>query len=550
MDSNGDRMELLVDPQRFKMRQRRSFSLAEKMKILDRMAKGQSATKIARDYNVNESTIRHMRKQEATIRLAANSMTSKVASGSKRNRNLQMSKMEACLTTWLDDLRAKRLPVWHSKIKSKALQLYDLIGKHELYEHVGFAASTGWFERFKKKYDLFELRPYEDRPPPSEVEFKTTMKSAIQDGHISLGQIFTVETSAFHWKLLPGIKSEERVTMLFSCDASGEFVTLPKLYGAKKETSSDSVFVDFDKAGSVTSEDVRNWFYKIFVPKAENHLKKSNLPDRAIVLLANDQNHPTDLEHYSFDVATIPPGCNPTCLPTAQGILVHFNAVYLKQLSLRMKDAVRSGETFEEAWNEYSFNDTTEVLKSTIANLDKKMMKNGWSYLLDTTKEDCSNDKILKETVSILHSLGLKNITLDELKNQITPRELSNEEIVDIFFKHQKELEELNHMHFVEPNDASKSIPEELDPIEKRMIVGEINHHLAALVSARKFFDLKDKNKVRSEAIAKRLKQVGIWMREMRNEISPPDLIDGIPMGIKIEPIEIEVEIESMDSDE
>ncbi|XP_029717685.2 jerky protein homolog-like [Aedes albopictus] len=546
-------MEVPVDPQRFKMRQRRSFSLAEKMKILDRLGQGQSATKIARDYNVNESTIRHMRKQEATIRLAAQSMTSKVALGSKRNRNLQMSKMEACLTTWLDDLRAKRLPVWHHKIKSKALQLYDLLGKHEVYEHIGFAASTGWFERFKKKYDLFELRPYEDRPPPTEIEFKTTMQSAIQEGHISLGQIFTVETSSFHWKCLPGVESEEKATVLFCCDASGNFVTLPKLYGPKasKESTADSVFVKCDIPESITSQDVRDWFYKIFVPKAESYLKKSNHPDRAIVLLANDQNHPTDLEHYSFDVATIPPGCNPTCLPTAQGILVHFNAVYLKQLSLKMKQAVQFGETFQDAWSEFSFEETTEVLKSTIANLDKRAITNGWSYLLDTPHEDFSNDAILQDTVAILHSIGLASVTVEALKAQITPRELTNEEVVQIFFKHQKELEGMNQMHFVsEPSEAACSSPKEMDPVEKRMLVSEINHHLAALVSARKFFDHKDKNKVRAEAIAKRLKQVGIWIREMRNEIYPTDPMDGIPLDVKVEPFEIELEVESLDSDE
>ncbi|XP_062536828.1 tigger transposable element-derived protein 1-like [Armigeres subalbatus] len=539
-------IEILLDPSLVKARQRRSFSLAEKMKILDRMAKGQSATKIARDYNVNESTIRHMRKQEATIRLAANSMTSKVASGSKRNRNLQMSKMEACLTTWLDDIRAKRLPVWHGKVKSKALQLYDLIGKHELFESVGFAASTGWFERFKRKYDLFELRPHEERPPPSEVEFKTTMKSALTDGHITPGQIFTVETSMFHWKLLPGVDTQEKAMMLFSCDASGNFFTPPILFRDKSEPATNSVYVKLEKPESITKQDLRDWFYDIFVSKAESFLKASNLPDRAIVLVANDPNHPTDLEHYSFDVATIPPGCNPTCLPTARGILLHFNAVYLKHLSLAMKEIVKKGIPFEEAWENFSIEDTTAILKSTVADLDKRALRNGWSYLLDTPKQDFSNDPILQETVSILQSIGVNDISVRDLREQITPRELTNEEVVEFFMKHQKELEESN---FGEPAEATHHELDELDPVERRMLFNEINQHLAALASARKFFEAKDKNKPRSEAISKRLKQVSIWMREMRTEITPTDPDDKIPMDIKIEPLEIEMEIEQLDSD-
>lgn len=538
----AESMEVLLDPSSVGSRHRRSFSLAEKMKIIDRMAQGQSATKIARDYNVNESTIRHMRKQEATIRLAANSMTSQVASGSKRNRNLQMSKMEACLTTWLDDIHAKRLPAWHSKIKTKALQLYDLIGKHELFESVVFAASTGWFERFKRKYDLFELRPHEDRPPPSEVEFKATMKSAIGEGHITTSQLFTVETSMFHWKLLPGMESQDKAMMILSFDASGKFITPPILYRQKEEPVDSSTYVKLAKPEFISKQDVRDWFYDIFVPMAEDFLKSSGLTDRAIVLLANDPNHPSDLEHYSFDVATVPPGCNSTCLPTARGILLHLNAVYLKQLSLALRDVVSRGHSLEEAWRRFSIEDTTTILKATLENLDKRALKNGWSYLLDSPRYDFSNDNILQEAATILQKIGLNNITMKQLREQITPRELSNEEIVEHYMKHQKEHESSNLGELAQDSHISAA---QLDPVERRMLVNEINQHLAALAAARKFFETKDKNKPRAEAISKRLKQVSIWMREMRAEITPTDTDDRIPLDIKIEPLEIVMEMES-----
>lgn len=489
-----------------------------------------------------------MRKQEATIRLAAQSMTSKIASGSKRNRNLQMSKMEACLNIWLDDLRAKRLPISHVKVKSKALNLYELIGKHELYEHIGFAASNGWFERFKRKYELYELRPQDDRAPSNEVGFKITTKSAMSEGNISDDQMFVVDNIVFNWKRLPGIEGDKKVTMLFCCNASGNFITPPVMYtNEASEPTSQSAFVQFDRPGSITTQNVRNWFYTFFVPKAEKYLKESNLSDRGILLLAYDQNHPKDLVHHSFDVNIFPADCNSSCLPTALGIITHFNAVYLKRLSLKLKDLVQSGKTFQEAWEHFSIDDATEILETMITQLDSRVLRNGWARLLNGEVEDHSNDTILQDTVSILHSIGLESVTFEALNNEIFPRELSNEEVVKIYFHHQKELEHSNLCTFGEAPSVDPLQPspkeEDMDPDLRSAMLIEINHHILALKNARKFFDEKDKNKARSEAIAKRLKQVDTWMRDMRNEIYPPDLVETDPIDIKVEPMEFSIEM-------
>lgn len=531
------------DP-RTRVRQRRSFSLAEKMKILDQLSKGLSATKIAKEYNVNESTIRHMRKQEATIRVAAHSMTSKIASGSKRNRNLQMSKMEACLNIWLDDVRAKRLPISHLKVKSKALKLYDLIGKQELYEHLMFAASNGWFERFKRKYELYELTPQDDRAPSSEVELRTTTKTAMSEGNISNDQIFVVDNIVFNWKHLSGLEGEHKATVLFCCNASGNFVTPPVLYSNEAvEPTSRSVFVQFEKSGSISTQNLRNWFYTFFVPKAEKYLNESNLSDRAILLLAYDPSHPKDLVHDSIDITIVPPECNSSCLPTVRGILAHFNAVYLKRMSLKLKDLVQSGKSFNEAWEGFSMDDATKILETIHTQLDSRALRNGWVRLLDNAEEEHSNDTIIKDTVNILHSIGFESVTTEALNNQIIPQELSDEEVLRIYYSQQYEL-----FPFGQPPHDQHSADDGMDPDLRNALYTEVNRHILALNNARKFFEAKDMNKVRAEAIAKRLKQVDTWMREMKNEIFPPDPVGSDPIDIKIEPVEFAVEM--IDSDE
>ncbi|KAL1388325.1 hypothetical protein pipiens_012622 [Culex pipiens pipiens] len=160
-------------------KRRRIMSLSEKFGIVNRLAAGEGSSRIARDHDVAESAVRRIGKQQATIRAAVETLGKKGAEAALKQRNLRLYKMESCLLVWLEDMRAKRLPVWSTKICAKAVQIYEAIGELGYEDSAEFLASFGWFTRFRKKYGLAEVRPHADRVPPIEVEFLASVKNMI-----------------------------------------------------------------------------------------------------------------------------------------------------------------------------------------------------------------------------------------------------------------------------------------------------------------------------------------------------------------------------------
>ncbi|XP_058817009.1 tigger transposable element-derived protein 1-like [Topomyia yanbarensis] len=528
-------------------RRRRAFTLTEKLRIVNLLATGMGPTAIAREYNVNESSIRHMRKQEAAIRANANSVTPTMAAGSLRTRALRFVKTEACLMVWFDDLRAKRLPVWYTKVRTKALQLFELVRQGGASaDEGGFYASNGWFERLKRKYQLLELRPHQDRAPPSEIEFKQSFLSMVEDRGFTRDQIFSVENTPFWWKQLPGLNGAEKSTLIFCSNASGDFVVKPILLNADFSQSVNPVessFLQQDRAGSITEQDLNSWFSDICVPEVQNYLRRKRLLVQAVLVLAHNHNFSPKLQNQAIDVVTLPADCNSSCLPAAQGILTHLRAVYMKQVCQKLTREVNSGKSLEESWNLFSITDGIVALERSIHFLHKSVLRNGWVNLLDTEPEQYFNAGIVSDIVNLLQKLGLSQMTQEDILEQITPRELTNEEILKIFHRLQEDQE--RESSIIPSSNVAEEIVEmreesveQIDPAERHALIGQIEEHLAALANAQHFFEGLDKNRMRARGITKRLQQVASLAMEMRHELMPEQ--NSLDIEIKEEVIELD----------
>jgi hypothetical protein len=138
-------------------RPRTSLTLEAKLDIIERLERGQTAASLGRLYNVNESSIRTIKKSAEKIRSSIAHSCSPAAKKSLRLRNPLLEKMEMMLVTWLEDQKEKKMTVNTTTIRAKALKLYK-----ELQQEDGgpsatepFLASKGWFEKFKKRQNLY-----------------------------------------------------------------------------------------------------------------------------------------------------------------------------------------------------------------------------------------------------------------------------------------------------------------------------------------------------------------------------------------------------------
>lgn len=165
-------------------RVKRILPLTLKVKILDRLVRGEGSSAVARDYGLNESTVRTMKKNEERIRAsaAANFLArsggincANIAQTSFYTRDSIIERMEESLNEWIEQQNLAKIPIDGSQIREKARQIYEFFklqdemndsdnsatpktastitnARRRQLSH--FVASKGWLAKFKSRYGL------------------------------------------------------------------------------------------------------------------------------------------------------------------------------------------------------------------------------------------------------------------------------------------------------------------------------------------------------------------------------------------------------------
>ena len=83
-------------------RQKKVMSLSDKVELLDRLSRGESAASVGRLYGVNKSTICYRRKNEKAIWKSVSAITALSTKVVTQVRDIHMERMEkACV--WMED---------------------------------------------------------------------------------------------------------------------------------------------------------------------------------------------------------------------------------------------------------------------------------------------------------------------------------------------------------------------------------------------------------------------------------------------------------------
>ncbi|XP_070607844.1 putative CENPB DNA-binding domain-containing protein 1 [Erythrolamprus reginae] len=140
---------------------RRILTIKEKIDILDMLKEGRSYADVGRQYGINESSVRTIRKDEKKIRQSSLMAFNKAAKRMVTPRNKRLMKMEAALSVWVQDCRKKSIALDTNTIRTKAQQLYNRLEDTEGGDAdegnaapATFTASKGWFEKFQRRYGL------------------------------------------------------------------------------------------------------------------------------------------------------------------------------------------------------------------------------------------------------------------------------------------------------------------------------------------------------------------------------------------------------------
>uniref|UniRef100_UPI00358FB966 tigger transposable element-derived protein 1-like n=1 Tax=Myxine glutinosa TaxID=7769 RepID=UPI00358FB966 len=152
-------------------RQKKMMSLSQKVELLDRLLRGASAASVGRHYDVNESTVRCIRKNDKAIHesISASAVSSmKVVT---HVRDVHIERMEKALISIKDNTQ-KNMPLSGPLIRAKVKHIYDHLSgagtgdasKSDAPRYdatssaISLTASRGWFHRFKEWYGLKNVK--------------------------------------------------------------------------------------------------------------------------------------------------------------------------------------------------------------------------------------------------------------------------------------------------------------------------------------------------------------------------------------------------------
>ncbi|CAK9821640.1 Tigger transposable element-derived protein 1, partial [Anthophora retusa] len=236
-----------IDTNKKKLGTHKLHTIETKMETIKRSENGESFASIGRLYGVNRSTICSILKNKSKIKeyvQNCGNISSKIVS---KRHGIVMDEMERSLSSWIDDQHQNNVPLSFSIIQAKALSLHE-DWKTRLNEdsNTVFQASNGWFDKFKMRYSLHNIKftgESADADKDAAKEFISSLSKIIEDGEYSPSQIFNVDETGLFWKKMPnrtflskeesvapGYKpSKNRLTLLLGGNLAGDLKLKPLL---------------------------------------------------------------------------------------------------------------------------------------------------------------------------------------------------------------------------------------------------------------------------------------------------------------------------------
>jgi predicted transcriptional regulator len=147
-------------------KKRRVISLEDTLHMISKYEAGITIVKIAREYSLNESTVRHILDHAANYKQLGQSVSTSSGSRTTKNRSHLMIEMETLLSVWMKDCNQKRIALRQMTVKTKAFNLFETLKRKQLESENDsasvveetFSASSGWFDRFKKRSGVHSVR--------------------------------------------------------------------------------------------------------------------------------------------------------------------------------------------------------------------------------------------------------------------------------------------------------------------------------------------------------------------------------------------------------
>lgn len=464
-------------PGRSAKSQRKVINLDFKMKIIKEYEAGKKVNAIASHFGLGHSTVSTILKDKDKIKDAIKASTGYNTIITRQRKGL-IPEMEKLLAIWFDDQIQKRMPITHLIIQTKARDIFDTLKEREGGQSTEtFVASYGWFQRFRKRFNLHNCS-FSGELTSSDVDeakkFVDEFYETIVKGNYLPEQLFNVDETTLFWKKMPersyihkeaeilsGFKSfKDRLVLLLGGNAAGFKLKPFIIYRSENPSISKHISKEklpvYYRANTkpwMTQSLFEDWFNNCFVPSVEQYYLEKEIPFKTILLLDNVPGHPQHLDdlHPNVKVVYLPKNTTAILQPMEQGAITTFKAHYLRTTFSKALTATENDEvTLRDFWKSYNILNCITNIELAWKEVTEKCMKGIWKTCLKHFINESTlfeNDKL---NYDIQHSIVelANNLHLDIERNDIQELikydegELTNEDLIEL--EAQQHLEEKN----------------------------------------------------------------------------------------------------------
>lgn len=524
-------------------KKRKRVSLAAKLDIIKRNESGQGPSEIGRALGLSVSTVGTILKNAPRLKEVGESVTPTIATKLSRSRDSVMENMERLLSTWIEDCSQRSMPLSLRVIQEKALSLWkDLQEKQQPSKDApqaaeSFNASRGWFNRFKKRANLHNIKVTGEAASADMIAanaYPAQLREIIDKGGYSAKQVFNIDETGLCWKRMPsrtyiaqeektapGFKAaKDRLTLLLGGNAEGDVKLKPMLIyqsenpralkgipknqlpviwrcNKKKENKSRS------KAWmtSYLFEDYVKGYFSNF---AKKYCEENNLRNKVLLLVDNAPGHPEVCKEWceNVEVQFLPPNTTSLIQPMDQGVIATFKAYYLRRtIQQLIKETDRDDRlSVQQYWKDFNIKKCLDNIRDAWDEVSPSTMNGVWRKIWPECvygfKGFPQQDTLTKDIVKLAQQAGFEEVDENDVTELLESHneELTNEDLLEL---------EQERAHEEDDDDQAETVP----PQPKQLTLKGVRRILDLIAQATAAMAEEDPNQDRVETVAENIKK-------------------------------------------
>lgn len=391
-----------------------TLTLKDKLKILSE-AKCKQKSELCKKYGCSLTTLNRILRNEFEIK----SKASKCKLSSKRERHGNNIDVERALQIWFEQMQSSGAVISTNMLMEKAQQLAQQM-------NCDFTPSTGWLWRWQQRQGI-KLRKIHGEQKSADSNAAEDFLSSVAPNILSEyeeADIFNADESALFFKALPpkslckqgyrntGFKSsKERVTLLFICNATGEYKKVIIIGKAKNPRCLKNKVLPLKYYSNQKAWMTADLWSEIILNLEE---EMASLKRNIVLFVDNASCHkkPQNLKHINLQF--LPANTTAITQPLDQGIIHAFKSYYRQNIVRKQIVAMELGKTVEE------FSKSINILHAM------HMTKRSFWMVKPTSIKNCFK-KVLNYWILLLYILEMLGIILQARLVKTSPEE-ENEE--------------------------------------------------------------------------------------------------------------------------